>query len=256
MLAKRVIPTMLVRGRTLVKGERFAGDRSIGHVQQAARVHARRGVDELMILDIGATAESRGPDLKMVEELAAECYIPITVGGGVRSVEDIDALLRAGADKVAICTGAIEVVGLVERAASRFGSQAIVVVIEHSDTKPITRARCWRNGTAWIAGAGDPSAAMLAITQAADAGAGEIVVQSVERDGTMEGYDLDLIREASKAVSVPVVASGGCKDYQDMLDALNAGASAVAAGALFAFTDATPRGAAQFLQRHNVEVRL
>jgi cyclase len=254
VLAKRVIPTMLVRGSTLVKGERFLGDRSIGHVQQAARVHARRGVDELMILDIGSTKEGRGPDLKMVSDLAAECYIPITVGGGVRSIDDIDALLRAGADKVAICTGAVEVAGLVERAADRFGRQAIVVVIEHSDTKPIKRARCWRNGEAWIA-CEDPHAALLAVKQAEDAGAGEIVLQSVDRDGTMEGYDLETIREAAKLVNVPLIASGGCSGYEDMTNALLAGADAVAAGALFAFTDCTPKGAVNFLKEQGVCVR-
>lgn len=254
-LAKRIIPTMLVRGRTLVKGRAFQGDRSIGHAQQAARVHARRGVDELLILDIGATAEGRGPDLKMVEELAAECYIPITVGGGVRSIDDIDALLRAGADKVAICTGAIEVAGLVERASARFGSQAIVVVIEHSDTKPIRRARCWRNGTDWIA-VEYPDAVLLAVKQAEDAGAGEIVLQSVDRDGTMAGYDLDAIRDAAALVKVPLIASGGCSGYDDMHNALIAGADAVAAGALFAFTDATPKGAVNFLKERGICVRL
>lgn len=245
-LARRIIPSLLVRGRTLVKGKQFAGDRSIGHVQQAARVHARRGVDELLILDIGATAEGRGPDLQMVSELAADCYIPITVGGGVKSIEDIDALLRAGADKVAICTAAIEEPALIKKASSRFGAQAITVVMEVADSS--VAWRCGASRSAWW-----PPTFALAMQHA---GAGEIVVQSVERDGMMDGYDLDMIHQVSQAVDIPLIASGGCGTYQHMLEAFQAGADAVAAGAMFAFTDSTPKGAARYLQAHGIPVRL
>lgn len=237
MLAKRVIPTMLVRGRTLVKGERFDSWRSIGHAAQAAKVHAKRGVDELMILDIAATAEGRGPDLDLVRELSEGCFIPITVGGGVRSVRDIDALLRAGADKVCIKSALVTHPTLVGDAASRFGRQAIVCALDiaapyfvHSVRSMARTLECW--------------------------GAGEILLQDVERDGTLTGYNLELIREVSNAVSIPVIASGGCSSYADMVSAFRAGADACAAGALFAFTDATPRGAAQFLKRNNIEVRV
>jgi imidazole glycerol-phosphate synthase subunit HisF len=234
MLTKRVIPTMLCRGRTLVKGKQFAGDRSIGHILQAARVYAARGVDELVILDIGATAEGRGPDLGMVRELTAGCFIPVTVGGGVKTLSDIDALLRAGADKVCIgMSGWENGVEFVRSAADRFGKQAIVLSVDH------------RQGVGY-----------LRFGMAAEfCGAGEILLQAVERDGMMCGYDLDAIRSVSNAVSVPVIASGGCSSYQDMLEAIHVGADAVAAGALFAFTDATPRGAAKFLADNGVAVR-
>jgi cyclase len=175
MAARRIIPTLLVRGRTLVKGERFDSWRSIGHALQAARVHARRQVDELLILDIAATAEGRGPNLQMVSELADGCFIPITVGGGVRSLHHIDALLRAGADKVAICTHATET--FLRSASDRFGRQAIVVVIEHDDPRFDIAA---------------------AVQNACAYGAGEVVLQSVQRDGTMEGYDLQAIRKAAE----------------------------------------------------------
>lgn len=236
MLCKRVIPTMLVRGRTLVKGRQFAGDRSIGHAQQAARVHAVRGVDELLILDIGATPEQRGPDLDLVRALSAGCFIPITVGGGVKTIEHIDALLRAGADKVAICSAARDDPLFVHAAAFHFGRQAISVVVEHEDGKGIT-------------------AVANALT-AQRYGAGEIVLQSRTRDGTMNGFDLDVIKEASRAVTVPLIASGGCSGYADMAEALKRGASGVACGALFAFTDATPKGAAQYLRGAGFPVRL
>lgn len=236
-LAKRIIPTMLVRGRTLVKGKQFAGDRSIGHVLQAAKVHAARGVDELCILDIGATAEGRGPDLEMVRELSDGCFIPITVGGGVKSLQDIDALLRAGADKVCIGRAAVDGSFLLAEASGRFGRQAIVVSVDH-------RASSHAEVTAWLAQSLEAS------------GAGEILLQSVERDGMMCGYDLDLIRAVSRAVSIPVIASGGCSSYKDMHEAFIAGADACAVGALFAFGDETPRGAARWLKSRGVEVRL
>lgn len=249
MLAKRVIPTMLCRGRTLVKGERFAGDRSIGHVLQAARVHARRQVDELLILDIAATAEGRGPDLDLVRELSKDCFIPITVGGGVKTLNDIDQLLRAGADKVAI--GAAAYAGpLVFQAAKRFGSQAIVCAIDAKRGRVVTHC-----------GAKAPPVSVKPewwarfLVGGGGAGAGEILLTAADRDGTMEGYDLMLVREVTQAVDVPVIASGGCSGYADMHAALAAGADAVAAGALFAFTDATPKGAAQYLQQQGWEMR-
>lgn len=239
---------MLCRGRTLVKGKSFQGDRSIGHVMQAAQVHAKRGVDELCILDIAATAEGRGPDLDMVRELSAGCFIPITVGGGVKTLQDIDDLLRAGADKVSI--GAAWREGsavLIRRAAERFGRQAIVVVLD------IKNDEVWNGGRPVPADAYD----WPLWARRLDAwGAGEILLQSVDRDGTMTGFDLDLIREVSAATTIPVIASGGCRDYADMLAAIQAGADGVAAGALFAFTDSTPRGAAKYLREHNVCVRL
>lgn len=237
MLAVRIIPVMLCRGRSLVKGKHFVNDRVVGHVLQAARTHAARGVDELMILDIAATAEGRGPDLEMIRELTADIFTPVTVGGGVRTLQQIDELLRVGADKVLIGAAAWEIGStLVREATSHFGSQAVVVPIDYHSKAYWTAER------------------MAQETQAM--GAGEILLNNVDRDGTMSGYDLDLIAEVCKAVSVPVIACGGCSGYPDMLAAINAGASAVAAGALFQFEDATPLGAAQWLGQHGITVRL
>lgn len=247
MLAKRIIPTLLVRGRTLVKGRSFAGDRSVGHVMQAAKVHAMRGVDELLLLDIGATAEGRGPDLDMVRELSEGCFVPITVGGGVRCLEDIDQLLRAGADKVCIGTAAFTDPFLVEEAARKFGSQAIVVSVDVR----------WPNVA--MVRSGEQLTGLLPVEFAEQLwceGAGEIVLQSIDRDGTMRGYDMDLIASVTAAVTIPVIASGGCSGPEDMLKAIQAGADAVAAGALFQFTDATPKSCAQSLKANGVEVRL
>lgn len=235
MLAKRVIPTVLVRGKTAFKGPGFGArcTRSLGSALSICLTHGRRGVDELLILDIGATPENRGPDLDLIRELTEECFTPVTVGGGVRTLDDIKALLRAGADKVAIGSAVREDPSLIMAAADRFGRQAIVAIVE-CDT--------WQ--------AAGPICKAVELL-----GAGEIVLQSVERDGLLQGYDLDAVRAAS-CCDVPLIVSGGCRDYQDMLDAFKAGADACAAGAMFAFTDATPRGAARYLHARGVEVRL
>lgn len=249
-LAVRVIPTLLMRGDQLVKGRQFNAWRSVGHIEQAVRVMASRGVDEMILLDIGATPEGRGPNFERVNKLTGYAFTPITVGGGVRSLEDIRSLLAAGADKVAIGTGAR---WLVEPAARRFGNQAIVVAIDavsqpKASKKWGVRVRC---------GTKTKAKSPLGMAQYLEGrGAGEILLTSIDREGTMQGYDLDLIRAVSQAVSIPVIAHGGCSGPEDMLAAIKAGASAVAAGALFAFTDHTPRSCAEWLAGHGVETRV
>lgn len=229
MLAKRIIPTVLVRGKTAFKGPGFGAQctRSIGSALAACRTHAARGVDELCILDIAATAEGRGPDLDLVRELSEECFIPITVGGGVRSLQDVDALLRAGADKVAIGARAREEPSFLELAADRFGSQALVQIIE-------CRAMSIR----------------LSLF------AGEVLAVFPDREATMCGYDLGVISILASHLQVPLIACGGCSGEEDMLAAFKAGADACAVGALFTFTDATPRGAARYLKAQGLEMRL
>ena len=242
-LAKRIIPTLLVRGRQLVKGVAFNSWRSVGHVQQSVRIHQARGVDELVLLDISATVEGRGPDLKLVEELTRDCFMPLAVGGGVKSVDDVRALLKAGADKVVIGEGACIAVQL---ASAAVGAQAIVVSIDVDA----------RGKVAWIGHTPTNLSPVEFAQKMQKEGAGEILITSIEREGAMQGYDLDLIRAVSKAVTIPVIAHGGCGSYRDMLLAIEAGADAVAAGAMFQFTDATPRGAAEYLAKHGIEVRL
>jgi cyclase len=238
MLATRVIPTLLCRGRQLVKGKQFNSWRSVGLAAQAVRIHQQRGVDELILLDIAATPEGRGPDLDLIRELSDILFCPLTVGGGVRSIDDVHALMEAGADKVAIKTAAYKDPSLVRKIADRFGSQAIVVAIDHDYQ-------------------GDPYQSPWQEAQWFERqGAGELLLTSVEREGTMHGYDLEEINAVTVNVGIPVIAHGGCSGYEDMHNAIQAGASAVAAGALFQFTDCTPRGAAEYLKSRGVEVRL
>lgn len=246
LLATRVIPVLLHRGQQLVKGKRFDSWRSVGHALQAVRVHQARGVDELICLDIAATASGRGPDFDLVRAFAEDCFMPLTVGGGVRSIEDIRSLLANGADKVAIGAAALRNPWLVEAAAKRFGAQAVVVAID------VWQGRVAVQNARFVSAA-DP---VTYAKQMEALGAGEILLTAADRDGTLEGYDLDLIRAVTDAVSIPVVAAGGCASYADMAEALRAGAHAVAAGALFQFTDATPKGAARHLAREGFPVRL
>lgn len=246
-LAVRIIPSVLCRGRVMVKGEKFNPWRGVGLAEQAVRVHQARGVDELVLLDVGATPEGRGPDLDLVRDLTEGCFMPLAVGGGVRSVDDVRDLLKAGADKIIIGTGAAEVPDLVYDCANTVGSQAIVVSVDVGYGGSVM-IRCGKTGYSHTA---------VGYAQWAErAGAGEILLTSVDREGTMAGYDLDLVREVAKAVNIPVIAHGGCRNYENMVDAVVAGASAVAAGALFQFTEATPKGAAQVLAARGIEVRL
>jgi cyclase len=207
---------------------------------QAAKVHASRHVDELIILDIGATPEDRGPDFAAIKELTRDCFCPLTVGGGVRNMNDVRRLLAAGADKVAIGAASRSNPEIIYQATKRFGSQAIVAIVDYDVNHCVTP----RVG------------ALNWCIEMKFWGAGEILLQSIDRDGLMTGYDLDLIRSVSAAVDVPVIACGGCSGPEDMLNAIKAGASACAAGALFQFSDHTPKSCAEYLAAHNIETRI
>lgn len=249
MLAARIIPQLLCRGTQLVKGQRFDAWRAIGTAIQGVKVHQLREVDEIVLLDIGATPEGRSPDLRMISQMADMCFSPLTVGGGVKSVEDVKKLLDHGADKVLVNTAAVYNPLLIEDIAERFGSSTVVAGI---DVVP-------RRGWWYVVTECGKKSQLIEVHEWARSveylGAGEILVQSVDREGTMQGYDLDLIRIVSKCVDIPVVAGGGCSGPEDMRQALAAGASGVSAGALFAFSDMTPRVCAQYLHECGVEVR-
>jgi cyclase len=250
MLTKRIIPALLVRGHQLVKGKRFVNGRSVGAAEQAARIYARRGVDELIILDIAATPAGRGPDFEMVERMTEGNFCPVSVGGGVRSVHDVRALLAAGADKVVIGTAALDL-DLVSNCISRFGSQAITVALDYAGDAWYTHC----GATEWRAPGVERHQVIDRAIDIAQAGAGEIILTCINRDGVMDGYDLDMIRAVSNAVDIPLVAAGGCGTYQHMYEAIQAGADAVAAGAMFLFTDATPAGAAAYLTERGIPCR-
>jgi cyclase len=226
----RVMPVLLLRQRGLEKGVKFTDFKYVGCPVNAARVFNRHNVDELVLLDTCATAEGRGPVIDIVREIARESFMPFTVGGGIRSVDMMWDLLQAGADRVVLNTAAVETPELIAKGADRFGRQCMVVSIDArrrgDGWEVCTRAASKPTGL-------DPVAAARA---AEAAGAGEILITSIDRDGTLEGYDIDLVRAVSGAVSIPVIASGGAGAVAHLAAAVyEGGASAVAAGAFFLF---------------------
>ena len=250
MLKVRVIPTLLWKGVGLVKGVGFNSWRRVGPVMPAIKVYNTRDVDELVLVDIVANTSGEAPDVESVSDFADECFVPFTVGGGVRSTQQMQALLRAGADKVCINSAAYDVPGLIEEAARRFGAQCVVVSIDAR--QDADRYKCFSHSGTRATGRDPVSWAR----EVADRGAGEILLTSIDRDGTLSGYDLALVESVVRAVHLPVVASGGAGNYEHMREAIqNAGASAVAAASMFHFTEQTPAGAKAALARAGVAVR-
>lgn len=248
----RVMPTLLFKDLGLVKGVGFDSWRRVGSAMQAVKVYDMREVDELIYLDITATNQRRPPDFQTVDELADECFMPLTVGGGVRSADDVRRLLQVGADKVAINTAAVETPEVIRQVADRFGSQCVVASID-------ARARAdggyevySRAGT--VATGKDP---VWLAKELEALGAGEILLTSIDRDGTMTGYDVELVQRVAGAVSIPVIASGGAGTYAHMAEVLKDGrASAVAAASIFHFTEQTPLEAKRYLRAQGFSVRL
>lgn len=251
MLKVRVIPTILWKDVGIVKGVGFNSWRRVGSLLPAIKVYNTRQVDELIIVDIMATEQQRPPDYDVIDEIADECFVPLTVGGGVREVEHIKKLLRAGADKVAINTGCFENPDIVSKGANLFGTQCIVVsidIVKHSDGT----YECFKQSGKIPTGKHPVEWAKEMELR----GAGELLVTSVLNDGNMNGYDLELLKRITEAVNIPVIASGGARDYEDMYKALTAGgATAVAAASIFHFTEQTPLEAKSYLGQRGIPVR-
>lgn len=246
------MPTLLYKDLGLVKGVAFDSWRRVGGLMQAVKVYNMRGVDELVFLDITATAEGRHPDFELVDDFADECFMPLAVGGGIRDIDDVRELLRVGADKVVLNSAVHDNPDLVTEVARSFGSQCVVVSIDFT-CEPDGRYQVLTHSGRLATGK-DPLRCAL---DAERLGAGEILLTSVDRDGTMQGYDLGLTRSVADAVSIPVIASGGAGSYSNMLEAYVEGhASALAAASIFHFTEQTPREAKRYLGEHGVEVRL
>jgi cyclase len=250
MLKIRVIPTLLFKDVGLVKGVGFDSWRRIGPVVPAVRVYTRRDVDELVLLDIAATTQGRAPDLELVAEVADNATVPLTVGGGISTVSQVARLLEVGADKVSINSAAYDDPSLIGRCADRFGTQCVVASIDI--IRVGDRLECVAGSGAWRKGRDPVSWARVVES----AGAGEILLTSVDRDGTMSGYDLDVTSEVASAVGIPVIASGGAGGAEDMRQAIQeAGAAAVAAASIFHFTQQTPNQIKAYLASHRVPVR-
>ncbi len=252
MLTRRIIPCLDVKEGRVVKGIKFVNLKDAGDPVACAIAYDKAGADELIFLDITASSEARPITLKMVEKVAESIYIPFTVGGGIRSLDDIRALLKAGCDKVSLNTSAVQDPEFVRRASGRFGSQCIVVAIDAKETK----ADQWnvfthggRVATKWDV--------IEWAKKMAQYGAGEILLTSMDRDGTQVGYDIKLTRKVSDAVSIPVIASGGVGRLDDFYMGCQEGkASAVLAASVFHFGTFTVQQVKHYLAKKGLPIRL
>jgi imidazole glycerol-phosphate synthase subunit HisF len=252
VLAKRLIPCLDVDQGRVVKGVRFVALEDAGDPVECAARYDAEGADELVFLDITASSDSRPIVLDMVRRVADAVFLPFTVGGGLRSVEDADALLRAGADKVAVNTAAVQDPGLLERLSRRFGAQAVVLAVD-------ARTRGAGGWEVFVHGGRTATGrdAVEWAREGAERGAGEILLTSMDRDGTKDGFDLGLTRAVAEAVPVPVVASGGCGSVAHMAEVLTEGrASAALAASVFHFGEIRLQEAKVGLRERGIEVRL
>jgi cyclase len=239
VLKRRIVPCLDVRDGRVVKGVNFEGLRDAGDPAELGRLYARQGADELVFLDITATRRAERTAIHLAENVARELFIPFTIGGGLRSVVQMRDVLHAGADKIGINTAAAERPELVSEAAERFGSQAVVVAIDaHRVTPAAEPAGEPRWGVRVKAGTQDtPFDAVEWAARVESLGAGEILLTSIDRDGTKRGFDLDLLRAVCRSVSIPVIASGGAGEPRHFAEAFEAGASAALAASLFHFRE-------------------
>jgi cyclase len=251
MLAKRIIPCLDVTAGRVVKGTNFVGLRDAGDPVEIAQRYNEQGADEVTFLDITATSDERDIILHVIEACAKEIFIPLTVGGGVRKVEDVRRLLSAGADKVSINTAAAHNPDLIAEAAAKVGSQCIVVAIDAKEVAP-GRWHVFTHG-------GRQDTSMDAVEWAKRVetlGAGEILLTSMDRDGTKNGFDLQLTKAVADAVSIPVIASGGVGNLTHLVEGVTEGrADAVLAASIFHFGEYTIREAKKFMAAHGIEVR-
>ena len=250
MLKNRIIPCLDVKNGRVVKGINFVDLKDAGDPVEQAKIYSDGGADEICFLDITASNENRDTIYDVVDKTSKKCFVPLTVGGGVRSVDDINKLLNCGADKVSINTAAVQNAKVVEDSSRKFGSQCIVVAI---DAK--------RNGDAWeifTHGGRNPTGinALEFALKMENCGAGELLVTSMDKDGTQSGYDVELMQKVSSSVNIPVIASGGVGTLDHLYDGIKSGASAVLAASIFHYGTYSVNEAKQYLASKDIPVRI
>ena len=249
MLKTRVIPILTIKDLRLVKSVQFADHRNIGSYIAAVRVFNSRDVDEMVVLDLDA-AET-GVKKELLREISKECFMPLTIGGGIKTLDDIQTILKVGADKAVINTAALERTEFITEAARRFGSQCVVVSIDAKKNK--NSYEVFGRGGTHATGKKPHEWARESEAH----GAGEILLTSIDHDGMMDGYDIDLVHSVSSVVDVPVIAAGGAGNLNDCMSVLQKGnASAVAAASIFQYTQITPRAIKEYLAKAGIEARI
>lgn len=250
MLKRRIIPVELLLNGRLVKSTRFAAHRDVGDPVQSSRVYSDQDADEILLLNIGEGASSFDQLVNILGEVAKCCFVPLTAGGGIRSVGDACRLFEVGADKVSLCTAAFSDTALLRDLAMRFGSQAVVVCVD---------VRRQPDGSLSLhseRGSRDEAVDLAThLQRIADAGAGEVLIQSIDQDGVMKGYDSELVRQVTGLTVLPVIALGGAGQIIHLKDAFDAGAEAAACGSLFNFGDNNPLRAKALLKNYGVPLK-
>lgn len=252
MFTKRIIPCLDVHNGRVVKGVNFVNLKDAGDPVAVGAAYDIAGADELVFLDITASSDARNIKLEMVRKVAETVFIPFTVGGGIRTVDDFKMILREGADKVAVNSAAIQNPNLISEAADKFGSQCVVVAIDAKKRLDNTGWNVYKNGGRVDVGLDAVEWAM----KAAELGAGEILLTSMDKDGTKDGYDLELTKMIAQNVSIPVIASGGAGKMEHFLDAIIAGADAVLAASLFHYKELEIRELKKYLANRGISVRI
>tara|TARA_Y100000591_G_C21718242_1_gene637295 strand:- start:4 stop:762 length:759 start_codon:yes stop_codon:yes gene_type:complete len=252
MLKNRIIPCLDVKNGRVVKGINFVGLKDAGDPVEQASIYSDGGADEICFLDITASNENRKTIIDVVNKTAEKCFVPLTVGGGIRSIDDIRNLLLAGADKVSINTAAVKNINFVKEASRKFGTQCMVVAV---DAKKVSDDK-WEIFT--HGGREKTGIDAIDFSKKAEAnGAGEILLTSMDKDGTKSGYDLELLNIVSKSINIPVIASGGAGNLDHLYDAIKrGGASAVLAASIFHYGEFTIKDAKEYLKSKNIPVRL
>jgi len=251
MLKKRLIPLMLLDNGRLIKTVKFAASRDVGDPVQSAKVYSDQNADELMILNVSRDDRTITKTLELLRELSKHCFMPLTVGGGIISIEDVRILIRSGADKVLVNTAAYRNLDLLKIIVSEFGSQALIIGIDC--TKEFDKWRCLSNCGSVI----EKIELENHLRQVQEAGAGELLIQSVDRDGVMCGLDLDLLRNVARCAKIPVIGAGGVGNYHDLLDGYRIkGIDAISVASLFHFSDSNPHRAKAMLQNHSLNFKL
>lgn len=250
MLKTRIIPVLLWNNNSLIKGKNFNSWRRVSSLIPSVKIYNSRDVDELIFLDISATNDNRPPDEYLINQLASECSVPLTVGGGITELYQVEHLLASGADKISINTSAFYKENLISKIAKKFGSQCVVVSI---DVRKIEKKYfCYSNS-------GKKRQSIEPVQWAKnlqDMGCGEILLTSIDKEGEMKGYDIDISNQISNAINIPVIACGGAGNYDHMFDVISmTKVSAVAASSIFHFTELTPTGAKEYLMQKGINVR-
>ena len=250
MLKLRVIPTLLYDGLTLVKGKNFESWRTVSALIQQVQIYALRGVDEMILLDISSTNKKTKINFNLIKDITENIFMPFTVGGGIKNIHDIQNLLKSGADKVSINTAALHDKKFIKEAVKIFGSQCIVISVDYKKI----------NGSELVftnSGKHNTNKNLYEyLEEINELNVGEVLLTSIDRDGTMLGYNIDAIEKATKILQVPIIASGGAKDYKDMLKLINkTKITAIAAASIYHFKNQTPKLAKSFLKENGIKIR-